>query len=288
VQSLIVGLVIGFSFWKLGNSTSDLQYVILAIFLILILGIMLIMAALPQFIFLKALFCRDYASKFYSWFPFSIAMIVVELPYLTLAASLCVVCCYWSIGFQYLPAANGFYFWLYFVLFMWFCVSFGQLIASAAPNMVVAMTILPLVLTFLFLFAGVLAPPSSIPTFWRSWMYPVDPFHYFLEGIVTNALNDLDIVCRQEDFYKFPPPAGQTCGEYMVDFFAAGNTGYIDNPSATDMCDYCQYTKGSDFFISLQWDYGNRWRNFGILAAYWVFNIFSSGFFIWKFRKLPR
>lgn len=38
MQSLLVGLVVGFSFWDIGNSSSDLQMRILAIFQILILG----------------------------------------------------------------------------------------------------------------------------------------------------------------------------------------------------------------------------------------------------------
>lgn len=38
LQSLLVGLVVGFSFWDIGNSTSDVQMRTLAIFQILILG----------------------------------------------------------------------------------------------------------------------------------------------------------------------------------------------------------------------------------------------------------
>jgi len=186
VQSIAVGLIIGFSFWDIGDSSSDLQQRVLAIFLILILGIMLIIAAQPQFMMLRELFKRDFSSKFYGWFPFSTAMIVVELPYLVIAATLCVVCAYWSVGLDS-TASNGFYFWIAFVVFMFMAVSFGQLIASMSPNVGLAMLILPIFNTFLFLFSGVLAPPSTLPHFWRSWMYPLDPFHYFLEGVLTRS-----------------------------------------------------------------------------------------------------
>jgi len=286
VQAISVGLIIGFSFWDLGNSTSDLQQRILAIFLILILGIMLIVAAQPQFMMLRELFKRDYSSKFYSWFPFSLAMIVVELPYLVLAATLCVVCCYWSVGLDS-TAGNGFYFWIAFVVFMFMVVAFGQLIASMSPNVGLAMLILPIFNTMLFLFSGVLAPPSSLPTFWRSWMYPLDPFHYFLEGVITDVLLPIQVSCNSRDLLTYNVPPGNTCGNYSAAFLSTA-TGYVVDPTDTVSCSYCQYSSGEEFYNTLEWSYDHRWRNFGIMWGYWAFNIFVGALFVYLFRKQSR
>ncbi|PRP87448.1 hypothetical protein PROFUN_00659 [Planoprotostelium fungivorum] len=284
--ALIVGLLIGFSFWDLENSTSDLQQRVLAIFLILILGIMLIIAAQPQFMMLRDLFKRDYSSKFYSWFPFSTAMVAVEIPYLTVAASLCVVCCYWSVGLDS-TAYNGFYFWIAFVVFMYMVVAFGQMIASMSPNIVVAMLILPIFNTFLFLFSGVLAPPYSLPYFWRSWMYPVDPFHYFLEGVLTTVLHPVQVTCNERDLLTYNVPAGETCGSYSAAFLAR-STGYVTDPESTTNCSYCQYSSGQEYYESLGWSLDHRWRNFGLLWCYWTFNVFAAAFFVWLFKKQSR
>ncbi|PRP76487.1 hypothetical protein PROFUN_15157 [Planoprotostelium fungivorum] len=300
IQAIAVGLIVGFSYWDLGNSTSDLQQRVLAIFQILILGIMLIVAAQPQFMMLRELFKRDYSSKFYSWFPFSLSMIVVEIPYLTLAATLCVVCCYWSVGLDSTPL-NGFYFWIAFVVFMYMVVAFGQLIASMSPNVGLAMLILPIFNTFLFLFSGVLAPPSTLPYFWRSWcvsvalslflirlrMYPLDPFHYFLEGVLTTVLQPLTIVCSERDLHTYNVPPGQTCGSYSAAFLSR-TTGYVVDPASTTTCSYCQYSTGEDYYNTLEWSIDHRWRNFGLLWCYWAFNILAGAFFVWLFRKQSR
>ncbi len=93
------------------------------------LGIQLIVACLPGFMVQRALFRRDLASKFYSSLPFAVGMIIVDLPYMVLCATVCLLCSYWSIGFDnYTNAEQGFYFWIIFVLFIFFCVSFGQMI----------------------------------------------------------------------------------------------------------------------------------------------------------------
>jgi len=286
IQAIFIGLIIGFSNWKLGNSSSDLQQRILAIFLILILGIMLIVTALPVFMMMRELFRRDYSSKFYGWFPFSLGMIVVEMPYLFVAATLCVVCCYWSVGLDS-TGDNNFYFWIAFVVFMFMVVSFGQLLASLSPNVALAMLILPIFNTILFLFSGVLAPPQTLPVFWRSWMYHLDPFRYFLEGIITTILKPVVVTCNERDLYTYLVPPGQTCGEYSAEFLSL-TTGYVANPESTTTCSYCMYSRGEDFYNNLGWSYDNRWRNFGLLWAYWAFNIFAGAFFVWLFRKQSR
>jgi len=287
INALSVGLIIAFSFWMSGHSSSDLQTRVLAIFEILILGSLLIVAALPQFTTLREYFRRDYSSKFYSSVPFSIALIAVDIPYITLAGTACVLCAYWAAGLESTPI-SGFYFWIMFIMFFWFCVSFGQLIGAASPNMVVAMLILPISNSFLFLFAGVLSPPQAMPLFWRSWMYWLDPDHWFLEGIITTVFHNLQIVCNDRDLFRFSPPNGTTCGEYTQPFFASGATGYIVNTSATDVCEYCSYKTGDEWFAANDWQYSSAWRNFGILTAYWLFNIIVSSILIYVFRKQSR
>lgn len=120
-------------------------------------------------------------------------------------------------------------------------------------------------------------------------MYPFDPYHYLVEGFIVNGLDSVKVVCGDNDFIKIRAPPGETCGSYMADFFADGGLGYIGNPNSTDMCDYCQYSLGNDYYESrIGWNFGNRWRNFGIL---WVFTLFNVTFFllcVYLFRKQRR
>jgi len=246
---------------------------------------MLIFGALPVFFMQREYFRRDYASKFYSWFPFALSIVLVELPYLIVAGTLAMFCSYWSAGLDS-TAHNGFYFWILYILFLFFCVAFGQVVGGLSMNIFQAMLILPLLVVFLFLFCGVLQPPASLPYFWRSWMYPLDPFRYFLEGLVTDVLVETKVHCTAEDLYVYQPPSGMTCGEYSANFLSYA-TGYIDNPNATSDCGYCPYSTGADFYNTIPWTEDHRWRDFGIFSAYWVFNIGLVVLLVWFSRK-PR
>lgn len=53
----------------------------------------------------------------------------------------------------------------------------------------------------------------------------------------------------------------------MSDFFSSGAPGYLLN-NATDMCQYCAYKVGDEFYEPLGYDFRHRWRDLGILAAF--------------------
>lgn len=49
-------------------------------------------------------------------------------------------------------------------------------------------------------------------------MYFLDPFTYFLEGVISTALAPIEIICDSKDFIRFAPPPNQTCAEYPFIF----------------------------------------------------------------------
>lgn len=53
----------------------------------------------------------------------------------------------------------------------------------------------------------------------------------------------------------------------MSDFFADGGPGYIAD-NATDMCRYCAYKVGDQFFEPLGFSFAYRWRDLGIFASF--------------------
>eukprot|EP01127_Copromyxa_protea_P007321 TRINITY_DN17236_c0_g1_i1.p1 TRINITY_DN17236_c0_g1~~TRINITY_DN17236_c0_g1_i1.p1 ORF type:complete len:216 (-),score=30.40 TRINITY_DN17236_c0_g1_i1:179-778(-) len=198
---------------------------------------------------------------------------------------------YWTAGlYKGNDSLSGFYVWLMMSIFTSYCVCFGQSIAAACTHVYQSMTIFPLIMAFLFLFCGVLNPPSSLPYFWRVWIYELVPTHYYLEGLVTSVLVGVDITCVQEDLAWFLPPPNQTCGNYAANFLA-NSTGYIANPDAMqpELCGYCQYSRGSDYYeFFVGWSFENRWRDLGIVISYWAFAIICVIFFTWLNRKAMR
>jgi ABC-type multidrug transport system permease subunit len=290
VNGLMIGLVLGFTFWNLNSSSSDLRSRVFILFQSMLVGILLIFATIPVMYTQREYFRRDYASKLYSWIPFGFAIVLVEIPYLLLTATTSFFCLYWTAGLhkQSTPLA-GFYLWLMMCTFTCYVVALGQSIAALSIILFQALIIVSLLFPFLFLFCGVLIPPSTLPTFWRSWVYHMMPTRYYLEGVVTNVLEKVEITCTSDDYVSFTPPKNLTCGAYVAPFLANA-TGYIVNPNATapEQCDLCLFSTGPDYYGTLGWDASNKWRNFGILLLYWVAATIATLIFVYFNRKPKR
>lgn len=92
-------------------------------------------------------------------------------------------------------------------------------------------------------------------------------FTRLISGLVATELHDLPVNCKPSELNSFTAPSGQTCGEYMSDFFAAGGPGYLMNNQTSD-CDYCAFRVGDEFYTPFGISFDTRWRDFGILTAF--------------------
>ncbi|EGC32790.1 hypothetical protein DICPUDRAFT_155216 [Dictyostelium purpureum] len=287
VQIAITGLIIGFTFYNLKNSSTDMNQRIFYIFEALLIGVLMMFLVLPQFLSQRDYFRRDYASKFYSWLPFAIGISTVELPYAVISATIFYITSYFTAGLQH-DGNTNFYFWFLYVVFIFFCISMGQAIGAVCQNIYLSYVISPLFLVFLFLLCGVMVPPSDIPTFWK-WVYDLNPCTHFLIGIITNVLKNVDVRCAQDDFVKFiKDPVFATCEEYGYEFINVTKAdGYVETLENGD-CGYCTFKAGSEYYESRGWDYDHRWRSFGIVTGYWIFNSLLVVVFVYLTRKGSR
>ncbi|KAI8065000.1 ABC-2 type transporter-domain-containing protein [Thamnidium elegans] len=286
---LFTSLVTGFTFWKLGNSSSEMLRKVFALFSTFIMAMTMIIMAQPKFMTERMFFRREYASRYYSWLPFGISAVLVEIPYIIFFAAIFMFGFYWTTGMTNSPEACG-YFYITFVVLVCWAVTLGFVIAAIAELPTMASVINPLFISILILFCGLMQPVSQMPKFWSSWMYWIDPFHYYIEGLAVNELVNIKVNCSNGDLLRFTPPPGQTCGEYTEAFFATrGVTGYLANPSAIqpEQCGYCTYSSGPDFYETiLDWNASNRWRNFGVLIAFFAFNYILFVILVY-FRRKP-
>ncbi|KAL0078387.1 ABC-2 type transporter-domain-containing protein [Phycomyces blakesleeanus] len=287
---LLTALIHGFTYWKLKNSSSDMQNKLFALFSTFIMAMTLIILSQPKFMTERIFFRREYASRYYSWFTWGISTVLVEVPYVFVFAAFFLFCFYWTAGMTMSSEATG-YFYLMLVLLVFWAVTFGFVIAAASELPTVAAALNPLMLSLLIVFCGLMQPYSAMPTFWKRWMYWIDPFHYYIEGLAVNELESLTVVCKDEDLLKFSAPPGQTCGQYMANFFSNGGLGYIDNPDTVgpELCGYCTYKSGEEYYSSVYgWEASNKWRNIGIIAAYFGFNSLVMLVLVYWRRKAKR
>ncbi|KAI9227529.1 MAG: ABC-2 type transporter-domain-containing protein [Piptocephalis tieghemiana] len=271
VLQVFIALFLGLSFIQLGDGTVALQNRIFALFQTAVLGITLINTVQPLFFEERNLFIREQAQGFYSWFPWTFSVIVAELPYAILSSTLFFVIFYFAVGFDSSSDRVG-YFYITYIVFIFFALSLGQMIASWMPNLFAASMVNPFLGSMLALFCGVTIPPDTMPAFWSRWMYWISTYHYSVESFVVNDLHGKAVICKSEEFFEIIPPANQTCGSYMSDFFGAGAPGYINNPEDSTSCQYCPFKVGDEFYAPYKWSFDHRWRNFGILIGFCVFN----------------
>lgn len=269
---VIIALLTGLTYLQLDDSRTSLQYRVFVIFQATVIPALILAQVEPKYDFSRLIFYRESAAKAYKQFPFAFAMVQAEMPYSILCAVGFFLPLYYIPGFQPASSRAGYQFLMILITEL-FSVTLGQMIAALTPSSFISSLLNPFVIIVFALFCGVTIPKPQIPGFWRAWLYQLDPFTRLVGGMVTTELEGRPVRCTPMEFNLFSAPGGQTCGEYMSDFFSNGGPGYILN-NATNACEYCAFKVGNEFFEPLEFYFDDRWRDLGILAAFIGSNLF--------------
>jgi ABC-type multidrug transport system permease subunit len=280
--SIASGLFIGFTFYGSNSSLAGTQMFIFATFMLTTLFNSLVQQIQPLFVTQRSLYeVRERPSKAYSWKAFMIANIVVEIPYQIFAGILIWACFYYAvIGIQ--GSVRQILILLYCIQLFIYASAFAQMCIAALPDAQTASGIVTLFTFMSLLFCGVLQTPSALPGFWI-FMYRLSPFTYWVGGIVSTALHGREIRCTQTETSIFNPPPGQTCGEYLAPYLQVA-PGTLQNPESLEQCRYCSISTSDQFLAGSQIYWTERWRNFGIVWAYVIFNIAMAVLTYYLFR----
>ncbi|EME44726.1 ABC transporter-like protein [Dothistroma septosporum NZE10] len=287
---LFSALFIGFIFYNAPLTHQGLQNQMFSIFMVFTIFGQLVQQIMPHFVTQRALYeVRERPSKTYSWQSFMISNIVVELPWNALMAVIMFFCYYYPVGLYNNATATdavherGALFFLFMLEFLLFTSSFTNMIIAGMDSAETGGNIANLMFTLCLIFCGVLATPESLPGFWI-FMYRVSPFTYLVGGFLATGIANTRVNCASNEYLTFQPErAGQTCIDYMRSYIFT-NGGYLENDQATSNCMYCTYDDSNVFLQSVSISYQDRWRNFGILWAFIVFNICAAVFFYWLVR----
>ncbi|KAL4804144.1 ABC-2 type transporter-domain-containing protein [Aspergillus unguis] len=284
ILHIFAALFGGFTFWKMGDGTFDMQLRLFAIFNFIFVAPGCINQMQPFFLQNRDVFeTREKKSKTYHWLAFIAAQTVSEVPYLIVCATLYFACWYFVAGFPVDAYISG-HVYLQMIFYEFLYTSIGQAIAAYAPNEYFAAIMNPIVIgAGMISFCGVVVPYSQMQPFWRYWIYYLDPFTYLVGGLLTEVLWDVKIECNANEYTTFNAPPGQTCGEYMADFLA-NNAGYLLDSNAT-ACSFCEYSSGADYAKTFNLNeryYG--WRDTGITALFCITS-YMAVFVMMKLRS---
>ncbi|KAJ5827574.1 hypothetical protein N7447_004337 [Penicillium robsamsonii] len=283
---IVCGLFIGFSFWMSDNSNQGFQNTMFSLFLLCTIFSTMINQIMPKFIGRRTLYeLRERPSKTYSWKVFIFSQIVVELPWQALLGICTWASFYFSVYGEKQDAQQQGLVLLFVLQFFLFASSFASLIASAVPSPVLGSMIGLFMFVLSLLSNGVMQPPGALPPFW-SYMHRVSPLTYYVGGISATALHGRPIHCSDRETVSFDAPAGQSCGEYLGKYMAKA-PGNLYNWTSTGKCHYCPLRSADQYLASREIFWTNRWRDYGILWAYFAVNIFGAVLLYYLFRVLP-
>lgn len=287
-----IGLFVGFSFWKSPTSLQGMQNQLFSIFMLLTVFGNLCQQIMPHFCTQRALYeSRERPSKTYSWVVFILSNLIVEMPWNTLMGVIIYFCWYYPIGmFRNAEATNavterGGLMFLFIWSFLIFAGTFTDLVVAGVETAETAGNIANLMFSLCLIFCGVLASPTQLPGFWI-FMYRVSPFTYLVSGMMSTGLANTKVVCSSIEFLQFNPPSGQTCSEYLAPYISFAG-GYLENQNATTDCSFCAVADTNVFLAKVNSNYNDRWRNFGLMWVYIVFNVFGAIGMYWLVR-VPR
>lgn len=281
---------IGFSFFQADNSLQGLQNQMFSIFMLLTIFGNLAQQMMPHFVTQRSLYeVRERPSKTYSWKAFMAANIIVELPWQTLMAVLTFICWYYPIGLyrnaqptDAVTERGGLMFLFIWAFYLW-TSTFAHAIIAGVETAEAGGNLANLLFSLCLIFCGVLAAPDTFPRFWI-FLYRVSPFTYIVAGMLSTGVGNTDVRCSEIELLSFQPRHnGQTCGDYMESWITAAG-GYIVNPDATQDCAYCTVADTNTFLKLVSIEFDDRWRNFGILVVYIVFNIGAALGMYWLAR----
>jgi len=261
-----LALIAGLNYINLDDSRTSLQNRVFIIFQITIIPALILAQVEPKYDLSRLIFYRESAAKAYKQLPFTLGLVMAEIPYSLLCAIGFFLPLYYIPGLQSAPSRAGYQFLMVLVTEL-FAVTLGQMISALTPSSFISALLNPFIIITFSLFCGVTIPAPQIPGFWRAWLYQLDPWTRLIGGMTVTELHDLPVVCQPDEFNTFTAPAGQSCGEYMTKFFSSGGPGYLlDN--ATSACEYCAFRVGDQFYEPLGFAWENRWRDLGILTAF--------------------
>ncbi|KAH3667916.1 hypothetical protein WICMUC_005129 [Wickerhamomyces mucosus] len=277
LECVSCALFVGISFIGLNNTVSSANNAFSSVFMLLLIALAMInqshVFAYPS----RELYeVREAASNTFHWSCLLLCHTIIEIFWSSICMLLCWICFYWPVIQGNGSVERSGYFFLIFVLiFPIYFISYGLWILYFSPNVPSAAMINSMVFAALMLFCGILQPERFMPGFW-TFMYKTSPFTYFVDSFVGALVHGRKIKCNTDEFLTFPPPSGQTCGSYMQDYMNSSTfSGYLEDPTATDICNYCQYSRQDEVVAQFDIKWEHRWRNFGFFWAYIIFNFIA-------------
>lgn len=277
----VIALLIGILYLREISDTqlgANLSFA--ALFLTLIPSTLIAQNVISPTVRGRAVFYRETAGGIYRSIAHHLSVGIVELPFSFVATTVFAVVYYFMVG---LDSGRFGYFFLASHLLYIFSVYFGVMLASITPSAVLATTLVSSLLSLLIVLSGFFIRKNEMPGWWL-WATWINPYSYYLSGVVLNQMSGKLFKCEPEELARFPLPTGFSSCKSIP----GGDDYELITSEAGSFCLFCPISSGRDLIDDFSADDVNKWVSLlalvGIIAVCRI--ITSIGFA--KFRFLSR
>nr|XP_043614573.1 ABC transporter G family member 35-like [Erigeron canadensis] len=192
--TLAAALMVGTMFWKIGkkrenngNLTTIIGSMYSAVFFV---GMNNCQTVQPVVATERTVFYRERAAGMYSSFPYAMAQVIVEIPYVFVQATYYTLIVYAMVSFEWKAAK---FFWFFFVIFFSFLyfTYYGMMTVSITPNDQVAAIFAASFYAVFNIFSGFFIPRPRIPKWWV-WYYWICPLAWTVYGFIVSQYHDIE------------------------------------------------------------------------------------------------
>ncbi|XP_017975825.1 PREDICTED: pleiotropic drug resistance protein 3 isoform X4 [Theobroma cacao] len=157
--------------------------------IVIIIGISNCASVLPIITTQRTIVYRERFAGMYSSWAYSIAQVIVELPYVFLEAALFSTITYPLVNFYGSVYKVFWYFYAMFCTLLYYKY-FGMMLVSLTPTHQMAAICASFSYPLMGLFCGYLIPGPKLPKWW-GWCYWISPMSWSLKGFLTPQYGDI-------------------------------------------------------------------------------------------------
>ncbi|CAM8923252.1 unnamed protein product [Rhodiola kirilowii] len=152
----------------------------------------------------NVLYRERYAGMYSSW-AYSVAQVVVEIPYMLTMSMLFFLITYPLIGFDWTTSKVFWYIYAIFSALLYFSY-IGMVLVALTPNFQIAAIISSACYTIFSLFTGFIIPQPRIPKWWI-WVYYITPTSWTMNALLNSQYgdvhSDMDVFGKQQSISSF-------------------------------------------------------------------------------------
>ncbi|KAK6268106.1 hypothetical protein QUC31_012266, partial [Theobroma cacao] len=192
VFTLVAALIVGSIFWRVGTKMKDatqLTMITGAMYVaVMFLGVTNCQTVQPVVAIERTIFYRETAAGMSSAFPYALAQVIAEIPYVLTQSSYYTLIIFAMINFKWTAKKFFWFLFVHFFTFLYFTF-YGMMNVAITPNVHIAAILAAAFYSLFNLFSGFCIPRPRIPGWWV-WYYWVCPIAWTIYGLITSQYGE--------------------------------------------------------------------------------------------------